>query len=211
MRIICTIYFLIISLVSISQLIVTNTKLIITHNDIVLYLTKDTNTFISKHTLKYENFLKLDSERDDDWFEDTYIGKYDKQTYYHSGFDIGHLTPSHITSYDNNLNHLSFSLFNSAPQTPKFNRGSWAKLEKLVEDTIKNLKKDVTIITGVIYLKPYNYINKIPIPTYFFKVLFIGGKKMVWIGSNEDCKIVEINLKQLNMLLRKSGENVVIK
>jgi len=42
-------------------------KTIIKHNELTLYLDSDNNSFISKHELKYSNFLKLDSDRDDKW------------------------------------------------------------------------------------------------------------------------------------------------
>jgi endonuclease G len=115
----------------------------------------------------YSNFLKLDNERDNRWFQDTYKGKYYKDAYLKTGYDIGHLTPSHITSYDNELNHKSFSLFNAAPQLAAFNRGKWAQMEAGVEDSIAKYKKDAVIITGVIYdgkKKVFMGKSKIPIP-----------------------------------------------
>src|SRR6476659_6600227 len=90
-----------ITLSGFAQKIITKSNLIINHGDIVLYLTKDTCTMVSKHSLSYNNFLKLDKERDNNWFQDSYKGKYIKDDYLHSGYDLGHLTPSHITSYNN--------------------------------------------------------------------------------------------------------------
>lgn len=204
-------FFLLISLNYFCQTIKTN-NLKINHGDMTLILTKDTCTFISVHKLKYVDFLKLDKERSDNWFQDVFVDKYDTKYYYKSGYDMGHLTPSHITSYDNELNYRSFSLFNSAPQLPKFNRGSWMRLEKSVEDSVSKYKKDVVIITGVIY-DSVNYMggSKIPIPSKFFKVLFIGKKKYVWVGSNLDGKIIISDLKSVNGLIRGSGEKVVMK
>lgn len=211
------ILFLIINLLLVQNLIgqniKTNKKLIIKHGDITLYLTKDTCTQVSKHTLLYSNFLKLDKDRDDNWFEDTYKGKYKKIYYSKSNYDIGHLTPSHITSYDDTINHTSFSLFNSAPQKPSFNRGSWKSLESNVEDSIKKYKKDVTIITGVIYdnlNKNLLQNSKIPIPIYYFKILYIDNKKYVWLGSNLNGVIEIITIKQLNDLFVKYKQNLKI-
>jgi DNA/RNA endonuclease G (NUC1) len=197
-----------------SQTITTDNKLIIPHGDITLYLTKDTCAFISKHVLKFSSFLKLDKERDNKWFQDTYKGKYTKDSYLKTGYDIGHLTPSHITSYDNNLNHLSFSLFNAAPQLAAFNRGKWAQMEGGVEDMIAKAKQDVVIITGVIYdPKNTKFMGKsrIPIPSAFYKVLFINKTTQCWIGSNVNGLITITTLKDLNELFKINKMNLTIK
>lgn len=196
-----------------AQKVVTNNNLIINHGDIVLYLTKDTCSMVSKHTISYKKFLKLDKERDNKWFQDTYKGKYKKEDYLHSGYDLGHLTPSHITSYDNILNHNSFSLFNQAPQSAAFNRGKWAQLESSVEDTIAKYKTDVVIVTGVIYEPNKKSLPKsrIPIPKTYFKVLFVGKNKYCWVGSNVNGEIVTITLNNLNDLFKLNKQELIIK
>ena len=169
---------------------------------------------VSKHILKYSSFLKLDKERDNRWFQDTYKGKYTKDAYLRTGYDIGHLTPSHITSYDNELNHKSFSLFNAAPQVAAFNRGKWAQLEGDVEDLISKSKQDVVIITGVIYdpkNKKFMSNSRIPIPNSFFKVLFINGTTKCWVGSNINGMISVITLIDLNELFKLNKMNLTIK
>jgi DNA/RNA endonuclease G (NUC1) len=194
-----------ISMVSIGQTITTDNKLIISHGDITLYLTKDTCALASKHVITYAEFQKLDKERDNRWFQDTYKGKYTKDSYLKTGYDIGHLTPSHITSYDNELNHKSFSLFNASPQLAAFNRGKWAQMEGGVEDSIAKYKKDAVIITGVIYDgKKTTYMgkSKIPIPMSFFKVVYIDKKVFCWIGSNINGLITTTTVKELNEIFK---------
>jgi endonuclease G len=168
---------------------------------------------VSKHVLKYSSFLKLDKERDNRWFQDTYKGRYYKEPYLKTGYDIGHLTPSHITSYNNELNHMSFSLFNAAPQLAGFNRGKWAQMEGDIENIIAKSKRDVVIITGVIY-DPTNIRfmgkSRIPIPQSFFKILFMNGKIQCWVGSNINGLIVKITLKDLNELFKKNKMKLVI-
>lgn len=198
---------------SYSQTITTDNKLIIKHGDMTLYLTKDTCTLASKHVITYAKILKLDTERDNRWFQDTYKGKYTKNAYLRTGYDIGHLTPSHITSYDNELNHKSFSLFNEAPQLGGFNRGKWANLEDNVEKIITKSKSDAIIITGVIYdsnKKSYLPKTRIPIPSTYFKVLFINGKSQCWIGSNINGLISDISLNDLNELFKLNKMNLKI-
>lgn len=199
---------------SYSQTVITDNKFIIKHADITLYLTKDTCSMVSKHVLKYSSFIKLDKERDNRWFQDTYKGKYTKDAYLRTGYDIGHLTPSHITSYDNELNHKSFSLFNAAPQVAAFNRGKWAQMEGDVEDLVAKTKQDVVIITGVIYdYKNIKFMgnSRIPIPNSFFKVLFINGTTKCWVGSNINGMISVITLTDLNGLFKLNKMNLTIK
>jgi DNA/RNA endonuclease G (NUC1) len=121
-----------------SQIVATKNKLILNHGDMILYLSNDTLPMVSRHSVSYSKF-KLDKDRDDNWFQDKYK-KMDKGAYKKTGYDLGHLTPSHITSYDDTLNHRSFSLYNQAPQLAKFNRGNWKSLEASVEDSILKYK-----------------------------------------------------------------------
>lgn len=209
------IFLLLTTILSFGQVKLTGPKLIIKHGDLTLYLDSDTNSLVSRHELKYSNFKKLDSDRDDKWFQDTYKGIYNKEHYVRSGYDLGHLTPSHITSYNDTLNHESFSLFNQAPQLAAFNRGKWAQLEKGVEDSISKYKVDVTIITGVIYdekNKMYLGKSKIKIPDVYYKILYIKNKKKpltyVWVGSNVNGQILKSDIPQLNGILKNNGENL---
>jgi len=215
-KILQTLMFLILfSLSSLAQTqVVTNNKLVIKHGDITLYLTDDTCTMVSKHTITYSKFKKLDSDRDDHWFQDTYKGKYSKEPYLHSGYDLGHLTPAHITSYNDTLNHLSFSLFNQAPQIAAFNRGKWAQLEGSVEDSIAKYKSDAIIITGVIYdptVKEYLTKSRIPIPTAYFKIVVIKKKTWCWIGSNNNGSILPTTVSELNKIFQINKMTLTIK
>jgi len=181
-------------------------KTVIKHNELTLYLDSDNNSYISKHELKYINFLKLDSDRDDKWHSEI-KGPYSKEPYLYSGYDMGHLTPSHITSYNDTLNHHSFSFYNQAPQLAGFNRGKWKRLELSVEDSISKYKVDVQIITGVIYndtKKVYLGKSKIKIPEMYYKILTIKSKKpitYVWVGSNKNGEVTKSNIKELNGVL----------
>jgi len=204
-KLIIVLAIIMVSVISFGQTITTDNKLIIPHGDITLYLTKDTCTLVSKHVITYGEFQKIDKERDNKWFQDVYKGKYTKDSYLRTGYDIGHLTPSHITSYDNELNHCSFSLFNAAPQLAAFNRGKWAQMEGSVEDSIAKYKKDAIIITGVIYdgkKTTYMGTSKIPIPMSYFKILYINKKVFCWIGSNVNGLITTTTVKELNEIFK---------
>jgi DNA/RNA endonuclease G (NUC1) len=210
------IIFLLTSLTLLGQVSFNEPKTIIKHNELTLYLDSDNNSFISKHELKYVNFLKLDSDRDDKWHSEI-KGPYTKEPYLYSGYDMGHLTPSHITSYNDTLNHHSFSFYNQAPQLAAFNRGKWKRLEMSVEDSISKYKTDVLIITGVIYdesKKVYLGKSKIKIPEMYYKILCIKLKKpitYVWIGSNKNGEITKSTIKELNGVLELNKSKLVFK
>ena len=219
MKYLITFISVLISGLFLSQKITVKNSLQIQHGDIVLYLDDDTCTLVSKHTITYQEFQKLGTwSRSDKWFDDTWTGKYLKKYYTNTNYDKGHLTPSHITTYDSLLNSSSFSMFNQAPQAKYFNEHTWQKLESDVEDTIQKNKSDAVIITGVIYNeknKTYLGNSKIKIPTHYFKVLFISKKQWVWIGENvEDkakCQVKLIKLSDLNLIFKKNSMNLNIK
>ena len=208
-----TILLLLMTLLSttlMSQIVATKNKLILNHGDMILYLSNDTLPMVSRHSVVFSKF-KLDKDRDNNWFQDKYK-KMDKGAYKKTGYDLGHLTPSHITSYDDTLNHRSFSLYNQAPQLVKFNRGSWKSLESSVEDSILKYKANSTIITGVIYdatCKPLPN-SRITIPSSYFKVLYIGKKVFCWIGSNTTCEVKPITLVELNAIFEKNKMGLTI-
>lgn len=197
-----------------------NKNLVIKHKDITLYLDTDTSSMLSKLDFKYSNFSKLKSNaRCNCWYVDTFsrLREVDYNSFYSkSGFDRGHLTPSHITTYDSLVNMNSFSLFNQSPQYSDFNRYTWEKLEERTEKIIDSLKQDATIITGVIYNeKSKTYLGKIKIPTHYYKILTIGKKQWVWIAQNskkkEECVVKQTTLKDLNAVFVKNKMKLKIK
>lgn len=194
--------------------IVTHNKLIIKHNEITLYLSDDTCSMVSRHELTYENFKYLGKvPRDNHWFQDTYKGKYIKERYTHTGYDLGHLTPSSITSYDSVSNHNTFSLFNQAPQKSYFNEHPWEQLEMHVQDSIAKYKANAVITTGVIY--DYNESDFLPnsiirIPLCYFKILEINKLRYVWLGFNKDGTIKEIDLERLNAIFKDNKMDLTI-
>ena len=210
-----TILFILITFVTFGQITFNEPKTKIKNGVLNFYLDSDNNSFISKQELSFSDFLKLDSERDDNWHSEI-KGIYSKKPYEYSGYDLGHLTPSHITSYNNEVNHTSFSFYNQAPQLAGFNRGKWARLERSVEDSISKYKSDVTIITGVIYdnnKKVYLGKTKIKIPASFYKILDIKTKKItyVWVGSNVNGEVMKTSIKELNELLKLNKNDLIFK
>lgn len=212
--------FLLITNLIFTQTISGNNKnLVIKHKDITLYLDTDTSTMVSKLDFKYSNFSKFRSNaRCNCWYVDTlsHLKESDYLVYIKSGFDRGHLTPSHITTYDTLINRYSFSLFNQAPQYSYFNQHPWEKIEERTEKIIDSLKQDATIITGVIYNeKDKKYLGRVKIPTHYFKILTIGKIQWVWIAQNsdkkEECVVKQTTLKDLNAVFVKNKMKLKIK
>lgn len=186
----------------------------INHGDIIFYLDKDTCALMSMHDVTYREVKKLTGNRSDKWHKEQPNGPYKKEPYLHSGYDLGHLTPSNITSYDDSLNYHSFSYFNQAPQLAGFNRGAWAKLENDVEELILTKKKGATIITGVIYdnlHKEYLSDSRIKIPVMYFKVVVFNKDEVyAWIGSNVNGSISVTSISMIRHIAKMNGNKVKI-
>ena len=209
-----TISILLLNLLSFAQSVkISNTKFTIDHGDIVLYLDNDTNTYVSVHTISVDNIKRLDSDRDDKWHKEIPFGPYKREYYVHSGYDLGHLTPAHITSYDNNLQYHSFSFFNQAPQLSEFNRGKWKSLESKVVREVSRSKSNTVIVTGVLYEnynKKYLSNSRIKIPFVYYKILVTKYSTQAWIGSNINGLVTETYLDNILMIAKENGNNINI-
>lgn len=189
-------------------------KFIIKHGPLTFYLDNDTASYISLQNITVDQVKKLTGVRSDKWHKEPPYGSYNKEIYVKTGYDLGHLTPSNITSYNDSLNYHSFSLFNQAPQLAAFNRGKWAQLENKVEETIISKNKNAVIITGVIYnnlKKEYLNKSKIKIPLAFYKiVVFDSNTIYAWLGSNINGLITDTDIKTILEVAKKNGNNLYI-
>ena len=211
MRLYLLIIVLFVSIISFSQKVkIDGSFFIIKHMDLCFYLDKDTASFVSVHNVKYADILKLDGDRSNNWHKEKPFGPYNKTLYAHTGYDLGHLTPSNITSYNDSLNYHSFNMFNQAPQVSDFNRIRWRQLENQVVDTIKKYQKDATIITGVIYdnnKKTSKLLPKsrIKIPISYYKIVILPKKTICYISNNDDRD--KVNVTTLNSILKLAKKN----
>lgn len=214
MRKILIIFLLSVSALSAQTIKIDSTVFTIKHGELTFYLDKDTAAYVSVHQVKYKEILKVDGERSDKWHKEKPNGPYKKEAYVHSGYDLGHLTPSNITSYDDSLNYHSFSLFNQAPQLAAFNRGAWSHLEAKVVDMITKQKEDAVIITGVLYdHKEVEYLrgSRVKIPFVYYKILVLSdGTVKAWIGSNTNGLITDTDVKSILEIAKKNGNRLGI-
>jgi DNA/RNA endonuclease G (NUC1) len=197
-----------------AQIRIDSTAFTIKHGDLTLYLDKDTASFVSVQIVTYKKMLKIDGIRSDKWHKEKPNGPYKKSAYVNTGYDLGHLTPSNITSYNDTLNYHSFSLFNQAPQLAGFNRGGWAQLEAKVENLIKLTKENCTIVTGVLYEADnvvYLKGSRIKVPFVYYKILYVRGLEVqAWIGSNTNGLITVTDVKSILEIARKNGNKLNI-
>ena len=187
-------------------------KFNIVHSDLTFYLDNDTCSVLSIHRVTYKKMLTIDGDRSNKWHKEKPYGPYNKNLYKKTGYDLGHLTPSNMTSYNDTINYHSFSLFNQAPQLAAFNRGKWSQLEKKVLKDLLKRKCDAIIITGVIYDKNSKMLanSRIKIPLSFFKIVITKSTIECWMGSNMNGEIVSTDLKTIMEVSKQNGNSLVI-
>lgn len=113
-----------------------------------------------------------------------------KDDYKGSGYDRGHLKPSADESCNQDQMDETFVMSNMSPQEASFNRGGWKKLENSVRKlTLTN--DSLYVYTGPILTSSKGAIgfNKVTIPLFFFKVIYIfknGEMKIIcFVMPNE--------------------------
>ena len=193
---------------------ISGTAFTIKHKELTFYLDCDTNTYISVHHVTHIQLTTLTGVRKDRWHKEWPFGPYKKAAYVNTGYDLGHLTPSKITMYDDSTNYHTFSLFNQAPQLAYFNEHPWEQIEMSVINTILKANCDATVVTGVIYdNKNKTYLNgsRIKIPIDYFKILILSnGTISAWIGSNINGLVTVTDVKSILDIAVKNGNKLDI-
>lgn len=198
------------------DVLIDSTSFSIKHGPLTFYLDADTASFISVQKITYPDILRLTGVRSDKWHKEKPFGPYKKEYYLHTGYDLGHLTPSNITSYNDSLNYNSFSFFNQAPQLAGFNRGKWANLEGNIELLIIKKQENATIVTGVIYNninKEYLDSSRVKIPVYYFKIVFFleSNEIHAWLGSNVNGLLLETTIANIIDIAKQNKNKVYIR
>ena len=116
-------------------------------------------------------------------------GTADKQDYYKSGFDRGHLAPAGDMKISERSMSESFYFSNIAPQNPSFNRGVWRELETLVRAWVSD-EGDMHVVTAGVLSDVNNYIgpNRVGVPSQFYKIIYsdIHHKMIGFIMPNRN-------------------------
>lgn len=110
-----------------------------------------------------------------------------------SGYDRGHLSPSHDFASGQSQNE-SFSLANMIAQDPKNNRGLWSSIESGTRNYAAS-NGTVYVITGPLFVgQKIKFLkDRVAIPTQLFKLLFdprhqAGG---VFLVDNVDTQTIQ--------------------
>lgn len=100
----------------------------------------------------------------------------DKDDYYKSGYDRGHLAPAGDMAFDKIAQDESFYYSNVSPQLPGFNRGIWRGLEFRVRKWAVEFDS-IYVVTGPILKKDLPQIgeNNVSIPEYYFKAILVNN------------------------------------
>jgi len=129
----------------------------------------------SSYNLKSDKVL-LSNKRKDNFREDVRIPKEYRSKlsdYKKSGYDRGHIAPNAALDHTKESQDETFLLSNIVPQLPAHNRYGWKDLEAFVRDAAVEYG-EIYVITGVSYDKDREYIgNKVEIPDYFYKIIYI--------------------------------------
>lgn len=133
---------------------------------VVYKLTKEnveTKNAVRNNKFKADPLLKDFSPLPDDYRE--------------TGYDRGHLAPAADMAYTVITMDNSFFMSNISPQTPKFNRGIWSRLEKQVRDFALT-ENEIYVITGPVFKNDDTHLisigknNPIIVPYAYYKVIY---------------------------------------
>lgn len=95
------------------------------------------------------------------------------EDYKKSGYDRGHFCPAASMKISKESMSSTFLLSNVSPQKPSFNRGIWKRLEKQVRKWVIS-EKCLFVVTGPVVIDNIGLIgkNNIPIPGYYYKIIY---------------------------------------
>lgn len=101
-----------------------------------------------------------------------------------SGFDKGHMAPAGDSPDEHGMTE-SFLMSNMTPQRPQLNRGEWNRLEQRVRKMAAESKGDVYVVTIAEY-KNKDKMNNVPIPSGYWKIVYIENSKIAYYAENSD-------------------------
>jgi endonuclease G, mitochondrial len=141
------------------------------------------------------DIINGNASRSNDFRVDSLVpgGSANKEDYWMSGYDRGHLAPSADFRWSKSALSESYYYSNMSPQKPELNREKWADLENIIRQYVADTKEPVCVITGGILSPEDKTIgsNKVAVPQNYYKVVVDNegpGKKGIgFIMPNMDC------------------------
>ena len=140
------------------------------------------------------------AERLNDFHADTRLPK-NKQVspslYSNTGFDKGHMVPAG-DAVDAATMSETFLMTNMTPQKPTLNRESWRMLEESVRKVAAEAKAPIHVVTGALYEGKTVLMNGIPVPSGYYKIVYVGTTISVYYADNVDkAKVVTGSLSNI--------------
>lgn len=121
-------------------------------------------------------------------------GTANKNDYWESGYDRGHLAPSADFKWSQKALSESYLYSNMTPQIPELNRERWAQLEDFLREYVVEHQRPLYVVTGAIFDRGLDSIgpNRVAVPKRFYKVVLDYGtqpmRSIAFILPNEYCK-----------------------
>ncbi|MBI5218597.1 MAG: DNA/RNA non-specific endonuclease [Bacteroidia bacterium] len=139
--------------------------------------------------------------RTNDFRKDSLLRKNtaDKNDYWNSGYDRGHLAPSADFKWSKRAVSESYFYSNMAPQRPELNRERWADMEDKLRKYVAEYKEQLYVVTGGILKKSLPAIgeHQVTVPELFYKVVldYEGDEKkgIGFIMPNGKCEFPVMN------------------
>lgn len=119
--------------------------------------------------------------------------------------DRGHLVPSDDATTEKEM-FDTYNMTNMTPQDPVLNRGQWKKLEGTTRRFAGAGGVPINVVTGAIYESKELMSDLVPIPTAYYKILYLANKpaKAFYAENSSDASVQTINIEKINI---KTGYN----
>ena len=98
-------------------------------------------------------------------------------------YDKGHLSPYSAFYFDLTAAKESMYYTNTAPQYSFFNEHPWERLEQYVLKTLAPTQDSIYVYTGCLYGD--SLMNDVPVPDYYWKVIYYNGHTEAWYAKNK--------------------------
>lgn len=126
-------------------------------------------------------------ERKNDFHADTRIPRSSlviPSAYIRTGYDKGHMVPAGDATTEAQMSE-TFLMTNMTPQKPTLNRDAWKMLEEQTRKAATANREPIHVLTAAVY-ETLNRVNNVPIPTGYFKVVYLKASAHVYYADNAD-------------------------
>jgi len=180
----------------------------------------DSTTKVPKYTIEY---LDLNEEyihfpKPTVWFKQDLLCETspDESCYKYCGYDAGHMVPKEDLDYSDTAMRETMYTTNVCPQSSRFNRGIWKRLEFYVRKLSKQGNRLIVITGPIDYPEIQNkYLQKsnIWIPDGFFKIIYNLTDKTVEVyliphsAKTKNLELFKSSVEQITQLTKLQFTN----